>query len=238
MTRRPRARTSSVVRGTDGRYGLVIADQDGANARRIEIPDASFYFVPTWAPDGSKLAFTDTDYRVLLLDLETAGDRIEGVFDESRKPETVGEEVPVQRPGGAETGGRPQGAPIDPVEERKPPFDIPQLRLRIGAERAGAVGDPVAGLDVGDPFADGLDDAGTFGTRNVGELRRRIEARPVVGVDVVQPDGRVADAGLAGAGIADLDILPFEDFGPAGFMHANGFGHGSCLPAGEAAELF
>jgi len=55
----------------DGEYGLMIADQDGANARRIEIPDASFYFVPTWAPDGSKLAFTDTDYRVLVLDLET-----------------------------------------------------------------------------------------------------------------------------------------------------------------------
>ncbi|MEJ2203705.1 MAG: PDZ domain-containing protein [Gemmatimonadota bacterium] len=50
-------------------YALVVADQDGSNARRIEIPDPTFYFVPRWSPDGSRLAFTDTDYRVLILEL-------------------------------------------------------------------------------------------------------------------------------------------------------------------------
>lgn len=54
-----------------GEYALVVADQDGSNARTIEIEDPSFYFVPVWAPDGSKLAFTDTHYRVLVLDLES-----------------------------------------------------------------------------------------------------------------------------------------------------------------------
>ncbi|MDE0897584.1 MAG: PDZ domain-containing protein [Longimicrobiales bacterium] len=52
-----------------GEYGLVIADQDGGNARRIEISEPSFYFLPTWSPDGSKLAFTDTHYRVLVMDV-------------------------------------------------------------------------------------------------------------------------------------------------------------------------
>lgn len=54
-----------------GEYGLVIADQDGSDPRRIDFDDPSFYFQPRWAPDGSKLAFTDTDYRVLVVDVET-----------------------------------------------------------------------------------------------------------------------------------------------------------------------
>ena len=54
-----------------GEYGLVIADQDGGDPRRIEIPDPTFFFVPTWSPDGTRLAFTDTDYRVLILEVES-----------------------------------------------------------------------------------------------------------------------------------------------------------------------
>lgn len=52
-----------------GEYGLVIADQDGANQRRISIPDPTFFFAPRWSPDGERLAFTDTDYRLLVLDV-------------------------------------------------------------------------------------------------------------------------------------------------------------------------
>jgi tricorn protease len=54
-----------------GEYGLVVADQDGANPRRVEIPSPTFFFVPTWSPDGTRLAFTDTEYRVLIMDVET-----------------------------------------------------------------------------------------------------------------------------------------------------------------------
>ena len=52
-------------------YGLVIADQDGSNRRRIEIADPSFHFRPEWSPDGTRLAFTNTHYQVLVLDLES-----------------------------------------------------------------------------------------------------------------------------------------------------------------------
>ena len=54
-----------------GEYGLVVAEQNGAEPRRIEIADPSFYFRPVWSPDGAKLAFTDTHYRVLVLDVES-----------------------------------------------------------------------------------------------------------------------------------------------------------------------
>lgn len=56
-----------------GEYGLVVADQDGENQRRITIPDPTFFFVPTWSPDGTRLAFTDTDYRVLIMELDSGG---------------------------------------------------------------------------------------------------------------------------------------------------------------------
>ena len=49
----------------------MIAEQDGSNQRRIEIAEPSFHFRPEWSPDGTRLAFTNTHYQVLVLDLES-----------------------------------------------------------------------------------------------------------------------------------------------------------------------
>ncbi|MFK7738253.1 MAG: PDZ domain-containing protein, partial [Pirellulaceae bacterium] len=54
-----------------GEYSLVIANQQGELEREIEIPGATFFFRPEWSPNGKKLAFTDTHYRVWVLDLES-----------------------------------------------------------------------------------------------------------------------------------------------------------------------
>src|SRR5262249_37185710 len=39
-------------------------------------------------------------------------------------------------------------------------------------------------------------------------------------------DGRVANAGLAGPGLADFNLLPLEDLRAAGLVQADGSGHG------------
>ncbi|MHB1192958.1 MAG: S41 family peptidase [Longimicrobiales bacterium] len=52
-----------------GEYGLVIADQEGNDPRRITIPGNTFYFTPAWSPDGARIAFTDTDFRVRVVEL-------------------------------------------------------------------------------------------------------------------------------------------------------------------------
>ncbi|MEJ2004054.1 MAG: protease, partial [Cyclobacteriaceae bacterium] len=54
-----------------GEYGLIIADQDGKNKRRIDLPDPTFYFQPDWSPDGRHIAYTDTDYNIWIANVES-----------------------------------------------------------------------------------------------------------------------------------------------------------------------
>lgn len=69
-----------------GEYGLMVADQDGNHQRRIDIPDPSFFFIPSWSPDGTHLAFTDTHYRILVVDL-SSGKVIHADTDRFAHPE-------------------------------------------------------------------------------------------------------------------------------------------------------
>jgi tricorn protease len=52
-----------------GEYGLVIGDQEGNVVRRVTFDHPTFYYRADWSPDGTKLLFTNTDYRVLVMDV-------------------------------------------------------------------------------------------------------------------------------------------------------------------------
>ncbi|MFP2996986.1 PDZ domain-containing protein [Spongiivirga sp. MCCC 1A20706] len=54
-----------------GEYQLVIADQQGAVKKEIELPANTFYFVPDWSPDGKHIAYSDTDYNVWITTIST-----------------------------------------------------------------------------------------------------------------------------------------------------------------------
>ena len=55
-----------------GEYTLMISDQYGLDdPRMIELPNPTYYFRPEWSPNGTYIAYTDTDYNLWYVDVES-----------------------------------------------------------------------------------------------------------------------------------------------------------------------
>jgi tricorn protease len=54
-----------------GEYQLVVADQYGSNQKSYPLPNSTFYFQPDWSPDGTHIAYSDTDYNIWVINLES-----------------------------------------------------------------------------------------------------------------------------------------------------------------------
>jgi tricorn protease len=60
-----------------GEYQLMIGDQEGlTKPKAISLPNKSFYFKPDWAPDSKHIAFTDTDYNLWIVNIESGSAKI------------------------------------------------------------------------------------------------------------------------------------------------------------------
>ncbi|KOY50468.1 S41 family peptidase [Polaribacter dokdonensis] len=55
----------------NGEYELVLSDQTGANQEFIKLPNPTFYFQPDWSPDGKHIAYTDTNFVIWIINLDT-----------------------------------------------------------------------------------------------------------------------------------------------------------------------
>lgn len=55
-----------------GEYQLMIGDAMGVEEpRAISIEDPTFFFEPSWSPNGTHIAFTDTDYQMWIVTIES-----------------------------------------------------------------------------------------------------------------------------------------------------------------------
>src|SRR4029078_4764994 len=99
-----------------------------------------------------------------------------------------------------------------------------RLHLCVRAQRAVAVGNAVAGLELGDAGAHRLHHARALQADARGQ-RNRIQARAVVGVDVIEADRLVAHEAFARAGLGGAYVLPGKDFGTAGLVETDRVRH-------------
>ena len=126
---------------------------------------------------------------------------------------------------------------VDVVGQLDEPVGGDQPLVGIAAEHAG-IRDAVADLEFGDARTDGFDRAGALHADHRRQARELVEPGAVIDVDVVETDGTLAQAHLARARLADLDLLPLQHLGPAVGVDADCVRHGRPFPRAAARARF
>ncbi|MDZ7772346.1 MAG: PDZ domain-containing protein [Balneolaceae bacterium] len=68
----PDGQTLAWFSDAGGEYRLYLAGQKGLDEpRTVELPEPSFFFTPSWSPDGERIAYTDTHYRLWYVNVES-----------------------------------------------------------------------------------------------------------------------------------------------------------------------
>jgi len=96
--------------------------------------------------------------------------------------------------------------------------------LGIGAGSAAGISNAIARSDLRDPGPCGLDHAGAF----VSHPRRKsdlVQSGALVDVEKIESASLVTHPRLARTGVPDLNVFPFQNFGPALLLDSNRFGH-------------
>ncbi|MEN8118100.1 MAG: PDZ domain-containing protein [Bacteroidota bacterium] len=67
----PKGDKIALFNDESGEYKMVVADQFGMNKKVFKLENPTFYFRPEWSADGKKIAYTDTDYNIWFIELES-----------------------------------------------------------------------------------------------------------------------------------------------------------------------
>ena len=97
-------------------------------------------------------------------------------------------------------------------------------RLRIGADGAVAIGDTVPHLEACHALPHFLNNAHGL-LAETGRQFHGIEAGAMVGINVIQADGRLLNADFAGFRLAKVHVHQLHDFRPACLLNSNSFCH-------------
>ncbi|MEK7401534.1 MAG: PDZ domain-containing protein [Gemmatimonadota bacterium] len=73
----PDGRSLAYFSDRSGEYKLYIASQDGLGTpREITIPEPSFFYTPTWSPNGTKIGFHDSNFKLWIVDVANGAAKV------------------------------------------------------------------------------------------------------------------------------------------------------------------